>query len=296
MGRVQEFARGTKRYQTPDTYAKVLRLQSKTEEYRQFKDYLSLFFAFEQIGFPAQVFHEYGVTGKVNDPVAEAISSDLDYRYVQFIASVFDQLAFATLNNPPFRIITWNYDIQVEMILARILNCPISRVVWACNFDEQSSIPFISRLNGIAMLFNAEKDDLQIDYYITRQNIEGAREFGRECLDILSKTRIPWQNAMTFAWDTEHDFMPVPEIRHANTQSLEADFDLVIVGYSFPNFNRAIDRELLFNLMNKARTITYQDPNATETSLSTLFPSSIRNHCVPVTNKRQFYVPDQLLE
>ena len=145
------------------------------------------------------------------------------------------------------------------------------------------------------MLFNSEKNTLQIDYYLARQNIEGASEFGSECLDILSRTRTPWQNAMTFAWDTEHDFMPIQDIRQANTQSLEADYDLIIVGYSFPNFNRAIDRQLLFNLMNNARTITYQDPNATETSLSTLFPSFIRNYCVPVTNKRQFYVPDQLL-
>jgi hypothetical protein len=150
-------------------------------------------------------------------------------------------------------------------------------------------------MNGIAMLFNSENDTLQIDYYLARQNIEGAREFGRECLDILSKTRTPWQNAMTFAWDTEHEFMPIPEFRHANSQSPEEGFDLVIVGYSFPNFNRAIDRKLMSNLMSNAGTITYQDPNATETSLRTLFPSSKGNLCVPFTNTRQFYVPNQLL-
>ncbi|MFX5587009.1 hypothetical protein ABTE16_19900, partial [Acinetobacter baumannii] len=68
---------------------------------------------------------------------------------------------------------------------------------------------------------------------------------------------------------------------------------LVIIGYSFPFFNRKIDRQLFESIGPNAK-IYYQDPNALENSklIRTLF--GMPNEITPITYLDQYYVPFEL--
>lgn len=293
--KIFEFVDGTKKYQTPDTFAKVLKLQRKEEEYNLFKNYLSLFFSFEQIGFSQLDFLRELTFSPEEHKLIPSLTNDLDYRYVQFISSIFHDLSLETLQSAQFRIITWNYDIQFELILSRILNCSVSEIFWKCNLPQgDSPFPLISRMNGIAMLFKGKEKNLLIDQYLQRPNWQNAIDFAETCFLILSNNDRSWDNAMSFAWDNHIDSLPIQDIRAQNTKRVQTDHHLVIIGYSFPNFNRTIDWKLMNALAQHSRTTVYQVPEAFPESIRTLFPF-ISENCNPVTDKRQFYVPNELL-
>ena len=71
---------------------------------------------------------------------------------------------------------------------------------------------------------------------------------------------------------------------------------LVVIGYTFPFFNRNIDRTL-FDAMKNLKTIYIQDPNA-ENLIQNIRPVLSDRHSqtkiIPLTNVDQFYLPAEL--
>jgi hypothetical protein len=61
---------------------------------------------------------------------------------------------------------------------------------------------------------------------------------------------------------------------------------LIIIGYSFPNFNKDIDKQLFDKLKKRHTDIYYQDPNASEEFLEHLVNVGTKETSIKCENKR----------
>ena len=99
---------------------------------------------------------------------------------------------------------------------------------------------------------------------------------------------------LSFAWedDSEKNKQYWLNLK-GNTQDAVS---LVVIGYTFPFFNRNIDRTL-FDAMKNLKTIYIQDPNA-ENLIQNIRPVLSDRHSqtkiIPLTNVDQFYLPAEL--
>ena len=112
-------------------------------------------------------------------------------------------------------------------------------------FEEEN---ILDRINGIKNVISILK---KLEFVVDNQNI-GWLSFGRH---------------INYAWEKN----PLAEKARLAAREIFKNTDiLVIIGYSFPPFNKEIDQELFNELKNKKTKIFYQDPNASEEFISIL--------------------------
>ncbi|WP_149274687.1 hypothetical protein [Pareuzebyella sediminis] len=217
-----------------DTYAKKLTIRGKYEELDKLKIVLSIYLALEQL------------------------FSGYDERYDSFFASIIDADGCLPDN---VNILTWNYDNQIEMAYSE--------------FSGQTSIDHNTKLLGILTKDSRRVKPNALPIYRIN-GVGGYKTFGSKNIysflpensplsnDILEKLICKYVEISTnknilpgisFAWEGE------PET-HSMFKEIEESIKdseiLVIIGYSFPFFNRKIDKKI-FGLMKNLRKIYYQD-------------------------------------
>ena len=176
-------------------------------------------------------------------------------------------------------ILTWNYDSQFELAYKE--------------YGEEKEARGIRRKLGIA--------DLKDQSYETRNQIFKLNgDLLVKLIDLYLKGREKkGASRISFAWDNneyiEKNFEAalIDAIKDAET--------LVVIGYTFPFFNREIDRAI-FSAMNTLKTIYIQDPNATQIAdnLESLYSPAhtgithVNKNVKPKTNTTQFYLPPEL--
>jgi hypothetical protein len=245
-------------------------------EYGRFKDFLSLYFLFEQQGFLHGHIHlllykEQFDSQKANDErrkeydLMKDIENPFDARYSQLVGSIFDSTSIDKPSDSPVRVITWNYDLQLERLFSQIRDTSFFESYIDLNGDKFDSTHkstdiskiFITRLNGFAGFL---KDD-KFKFPSLDNQVEIITEFLEYCLTILSNTSQKKRaNGLYFSWD-----------EHANSQKFRFDMKrdiatsilentekLIIIGYSFPNYNRKVDNQLLKHFSG---TVHVQNPN-----------------------------------
>ena len=260
----------SEKHATIDTFAKKLYLKGQLTDFYKVESLLSVFFIIEQV---------------INKK---------DGRYDTFLASVLD----SKLNiDDRITILTWNYDSQFELAYKE--------------YGEEKEAKGIRRKLGIA--------DLKDQSYETRNQIfklNGTANFSEQIdltqydklngdllvklIDLYLKGREKkGASRISFAWDNneyiEKNFEAalIDAIKDAET--------LVVIGYTFPFFNREIDRAI-FLAMKKLKVIYIQDPNATQIidSLDSLYSAIhkettyVNRNVKPKTNTTQFYLPPEL--
>ena len=99
------------KHYTVDTYARKLWLQNKKIKLKTLKEFLCLFFAFEQSSRSDKLPNIYDKQSEygVNET---HIHTPLDYRYDVFMATLLDRDMLLPEN---ISIISWNYDYQLEL-------------------------------------------------------------------------------------------------------------------------------------------------------------------------------------
>ena len=258
------------RHATIDTFAKKLYLKGKLDEFYKVESLLSVFFIIEQV---------------INKK---------DGRYDTFLASVLN----SDLNiDDRITILTWNYDSQFELAYREYSDekdaSIIRKKLGITDLKDQSygTHNQIFKLNGTANFINqidiSKYDSLNEDLIV-------------ELLDSYFKgiDNQKTNSRISFAWDNkkyiEDNFYDVLKntIQDANV--------LIVIGYTFPFFNREIDRKL-FEAMRDLRIIYIQDPNASNIVSnidSTISHKNIflnRNKKIEaITNTSQFYLPPEL--
>lgn len=260
----------SEKHATIDTFAKKLYLKGLKQEFYKVETLLSVFFIIEQI---------------INKK---------DGRYDTFLASVLN----ANLNiDKRITILTWNYDSQFELAYKEYGELKdaenIRKKLGIVDLKDQSLVsnPQIFKINGTANFMQ----QLDLSKYIDlNENLL------IDLLDmyIMKLNEQETNSRISFAWDNKKyttDFFT------ALTNSIQDAEILIVIGYTFPFFNREIDKGI-FALMPNLKKVYIQDPNAKQIvgNLDALYsPSHIRvmmlnQNIYPITNTAQFYLPPEL--
>jgi len=295
----------SRNYFTVDTLARKFFIQNQHNNLNRLKRGLSAFFVLEQF------------RNKTNEE-----GNMVDLRYINFLAAntIETDYHYETIELAKnINVITWNYDIQMELAFKILLTGEDSKLEHSDNMinieynendeDDQieykrkkeaeeenrkktfiklvtenmptypftkiyhkDKIPQMIHLNGIAGGFG-NKDRYASDEntkYINFINIDEKYDFEKpdeipnDLIDDLYNEKNTCDTLFTYSWEEKGT---VNAIAQAN-QIMNKTEVLVIVGYSFPFFNRTADKTLFANFLNikdyprkKPLIIYYQEPN-----------------------------------
>jgi hypothetical protein len=261
---------------TIDTYAKKLKLKFEFEKLTRLKQTLSIFFTIWQIIKP------------------------VDKRYDTFFASILNDNFSKFPTN--LNIVTWNYDFQFEITYADYLDKEYidqtSLRIETKNLNRSiSNEGFnIFKLNGSA---NIQEHGFREYFYsniISKNNSLEKSEVIKILQNYynLKNNKEGFYHSLSFAWEEElnpngKSFFQTVKQNVAKTNVL------VIIGYSFPFFNREIDRQVINSMVNLEK-VYFQD----------LFPQNIidrfksiredlpENKLIAYKDIEQFFLPNEL--
>jgi hypothetical protein len=169
----------------------------------------------------------------------------LDYRYINLVGQLLE-------NKENINIISWNYDIQFELALFKKFNSELSKFgnyihnTPSLNFvnEYQPSLnekyPDYLRLNGVAIFNN---NGFQYDEYN-----EIAHSFFTECLSDGNKNSI--NSGIKYSWEEYPNTTTTERRDVAKIKVSKSDY-VIAIGYSFPEINEDIDREIFKDFKGK---------------------------------------------
>lgn len=299
-----------KNHYTIDTYARKLYLQSQLNggdmsTYNLLKKYLSAFFTYEQINIEIvescndyiSNFYTTGDTPSTKLPLIENVLKNFDYRYDSFLASVLEINNNLEIQLPEnISIVSWNYDYQIEKAFINFSNDGLDAVQNMLNVfggfnhkvttnNERYSL---IKLNGTAGFIDVETRKNVIDF----KNDTLTKEIFELFEDALLSRRNKFHNGVRFAWENESISKDAIEMAYKKIR--EADI-IVIVGYSFPYFNREVDRKIFKGLLETGKKAIYlQGPEDTIESTANRFKAIFANYGIEKhTEIDQFLIPNE---
>ena len=271
----KDLAEKCARHASIDTYAKKLFITA-SNEYNKLKAVLTCFFLYEQM---------------THEP---------DKRYDSFFASILGSHALEFQGD--IRILSWNYDYQIEKAYSQYStknsireNQLMLRVhPDGLNIADIESVFSIFKINGTT----------GFEELTMRSNKNLFPEFniisGPEMIDKLSwfylasiRCRDIINSKISFAWETTN---PNNIITSACDQIKDASA-LVVIGYSFPFFNRKFDKQIMQSLVREQRTNIYVQDKDTKPiidKISSVLPIDHNFDIIPVNSYDQFYLPPEL--
>lgn len=255
-----------------DTYAKKLYLKKDYNNYNKLKYVMSIFFTIEQV---------------LNRP---------DYRYDAFFASLLDNLHELPKN---ITILSWNYDSQFELAYSEYIdeqNLSILqdrlRVQYKYLHYEDDDNFSIYKLNGTSGL--KKRTDYSDFWFLENFKHEVNINFVEEIIGkFFHVTKSDMYNsALLFAWEYDESRTSIVS-RVIN--KIKDSVALVVIGYSFPFFNRTVDRQILGSMENLKR-IYLQDPEPQilKEKFQAIRPDITDDIIVQIEKCEQFYLPNEL--
>ena len=273
-------------HQSFDTFFKKLYHVEDLKKIKIFKKILNLYFIWEHTN-PG-----YNVSDLDSNIFTK--QANIDKRYDALIAGLLrpikgDKKLFCKTN-----FITWNYDLNLlssiknyffpELPFSEMINMiGKNETVWKIN--DQLSI-----LNMNGFFYSSEFNDLKklpqsnspflFDKKLTSNYLE-------DTFDDLDAESI------RFAWELEN----IEEVTNAAKKMITHSKNIVVIGYTFPLYNRLVDFKYLAheNLYNKKLFI--QDPNALELKedfIEYFNIEVIRDSIITKTSCNNFFVPQDI--
>lgn len=227
----------SKNHASVDTFAKKLFIKQRYRDLDKLRVAMSVFFIFEQI------------------------LNKSDPRYDTFFASLIDN----GMNFPDnVRILSWNYDYQFELVFSEYTGQPdiISNqkslkvnVKYGSNDKYQGFQLY--KLNGTCGLQERNRREYM---YVSELNVPlNVNTVGGVTRSFAAVTYSKeLRSSLSFAWEGESDEESV--VRRAMEDTSDTTC-LVVIGYSFPFFNREVDRKIIGNMKNLKR-VYIQAPDA----------------------------------
>lgn len=266
------------KHATIDTFAKKLFITKKHKDLERLKRTFSLFISAYQLQYPA------------------------DPRYDLFFAAILD----TDKKLPPeINFISWNYDYQLELSLEEYLeNGDLESTSSQINVQIKNMAPtsmnsdasnFI-KLNGSAGFFSPSKK--RTHRYLHYPNNQTLDNRLTEIIKIQANAKYnpEIESSLSFAWENEQNGNTILDKARKIIRDTQV---LVIIGYSFPYFNREIDKFILSNGQNLSK-IYIQDPvpgDVEERLKQSLFEREktvLRNSIEYKTRMQEFFIPPEL--
>ena len=273
---------GASSHASVDTFAKKVYLRdgAASAEYRRVRIALTCFFLLEQ-----------------------ARPKGLDKRYDVFFAALLAKSS--SLQRPvlpnQIRVLSWNYDSQFEKSYAQFRGGEVTKDV----IRELQSAPFnglepgddrfidmmefsILRLNGIAGRRHEQPG--QTDIRNPSLQVLTSR-FPGPALGLVLEVYEKYQQeeldlGIRFAWETAELADSVQRVA-ARTEIL------IVIGYSFPAYNRFVDRRVMQRMRKSVREVYVQCGKQSKVVAETIkdfFPNRV-DHVHLVESTEQFYIP-----
>lgn len=265
---IQFFKSGIRAHFTIDTYAKKLYLTHDIANFEKLKRVLCAFLIWEQV------------------------EHTIDSRYDSFLANILESKTNLSLPKD-ISIISWNYDSQIELAYRAF---DPNRYLPIFEKNIQGTLPTIPdggrvfKVNG-----SATYADKSVVMTLLKENDAGKRiaQFVEYYGSVKSDTsEFGFQNKthLSFAWEESAS----DKMMGSLYETLSDTQVVVVIGYSFPFFNRRIDREI-FNAMGSLKTIYVQDinPSSVIQTIDAVLPD-INIRKVPISDCTQFYLPPEL--
>ncbi len=265
----------SRKYTTIDTYAKFLHLNDR-EKLRTLKTTLSTYFFIEQIWYQR-----------------------VDPRYLVWLTSV--------LSYPPefpdnIKILTWNYDSQMQLTAEKFRKesiifkgaatthrPPLIRyfpnIGWSGSLNVTPEETSLFHLNGMAGFYYSKKYNrylhTQLDL-VDHKDLELIKDFIENTYDV----------PLDFAWESVEDVLKLNFIN----KMISDTTIMIVIGYSFPFFNRDIDKKVfdILKSSGKLKKIYFQDPKLDGSFLKNQFDledSVIIKH---IEETDAFYIPFEM--
>lgn len=239
---------------TIDTYAKRLFLLDEYDKLEELKSLLSAYLIFEQLytdnnfsknimGVLLNKYQTKNDSTKLNSLLK--IKQKIDYRYDSIFANL---LSYETKKiNSNINFISWNYDNQFEIAYSnyRQEDYSVDEIQ-----DELQIIPSLK--NNIYKKENSAIIKLNgtAGFYDQSQSYSKLFDFSKHSMDeetikmfivSLISSRGKFKNNIKFAWEKDEQ----TSMARQYAKNLFSNTDIiVIIGYSFPTFNREIDRQI----------------------------------------------------
>jgi hypothetical protein len=267
---------------TVDNYARMLYLTQQHRELRKLKSLLQSYLLWVQFNFPS------------------------DKRYDLFLATIFNLNKTSDELELPnsIQVITWNYDIQFEIAaeqyyqtdvvgyLQKSLGTTFNRNLEPIKAHNGFCI---IRLNGNAIAWYEREMPSNFEMQFSK-NRRDKTEFIESLLAYYYWLgHLPngsGSAGINYAWEER---LHTNKIREVAFDKAEKTTILVIIGYSFPTFNRSIDRELISRMKNLTK-VYIQTMKDSVSEVKDRFKALVAKEIeiIPIemnSGKEEFYIP-----
>ena len=220
-----------------------------------------------------------------------------DKRYEIFLQEVL------TLEKklPYLTMLSWNYDAQFELAYANYTENKYILQMWdkinvynkTCSTNFRENNPFaLIKLNGTAFFRDYRRKTSEFKAYYIVPDIfyggYGPKDRYSFFYDML--TQYFQECTLSYAWEEDS----LPELLDVVRQRVCDTKMLVVIGYSFPKFNKTVDKKI-FEAMPSLRNVVIQDRNEAscnevEKHIRCLVKSDDISY-EHVTDTSKFYVP-----
>ncbi|MGJ8666908.1 MAG: hypothetical protein ACSHW7_11110 [Patiriisocius sp.] len=299
------------KFGTIDTYAKKLNLQGNEEELNLLKLSVSVFFDLWENFYEKRYlkFNLKNTIDRTNEILTEKKYQAIDPRYISLFSIFLIRGKDGIIKfNKSVNFITWNYDLQLEetfKLFTEDTQC--KRLAEVNNYfpfsksNSQNINNQVCHLNGHRGYYDYE--GIQIGKTLTNGHLETLQANSYESYwqlhasspNELKESKTDYNRFINYAWEHKTDSSFFNNIK----KILSKTEILVIIGYSFPLFNREIDENLLKSLNYlKVKEIVYQDPNANLEILQAVLSENILRYVGHENNIKikkeiaQFYIPN----
>lgn len=265
---IDSLLKGVKEHVTIDTYARKLYLTKDMRMFNILKDVLCAFFIWVQL------------------------DRKPDSRYDTFFANILNE---ETLSLPKdVSIISWNYDSQMEMAYRSYQPNKLLPIFEKNIIGDWPVLPNTGRIfkvNGSATFLDLSTVPLIKDYKKTSPAVLLIMFYNNVKAD-TTELGFQMKTHLSFAWEESPN---VPNMREAIRATTIDTEQVVVIGYSFPFFNRFADKEFFASMAN-LKKIYIQDiqANEVEQSIQAVLPEGKKIEIVKIPNCSQFYLPKEL--
>ena len=270
--RLVSIAENAEKFGDVDTYAKYLHIMNtRGDDFQKVKQGLSEYFALKQI-----------------------LLNERDIRYLPWLVSIMEKKIFPE----NLKILNWNYDFQVELAFSE----------FGFSEDVDHSGNGFSH-SGFLLNYYPNLDPTFQDYHmLSLIHLNGVAGFikqnGLYTASIFQSKYFNEKNRalaffgehnnnpqINFAWEKGEYHSPL--MKHV-VKMIQDTTILVVIGYSFPFFNREIDKQIFEHLKlgQTLKKIYYQDPVLTGEQLVSQFNIDKKEiEIVHISQTNNFHIP-----
>ncbi len=236
------------------------------------------------------------------------LMNGIDRRYDSFFATILEKNGNELKLPENINLLSWNYDKQIEFSIAQFLKSKYNsyvedfiQMIPRKEFFEPNNKFSLFKLNGTVggVIYDGKYDPMEYDFGIkidqhAKDNIL-SNSFDRYYRYKRFQQQTPfrneneYENTINYSWENSTIVKQVREFAINQTKQTK---ELIIIGYSFPTFNRNLDK-LILNNMSKLDKVYLQLPKNSIDSVAYRIQSLIDKEIelIKIDQVDEFYIP-----